>query len=95
MNELGKSVEVAAKQLTRSSFWDAPSKPGLIRIEVVENSEGEEALNVKEVDNTPYSAPLDRTGFYNMSLAYWMRNEFPVWARTAHITIEPYGLRLS
>ena len=85
------------KNVERSSFWDAPSKPGLIRIEVVENNEGEEALDVVEVDNTPYSVPLDldRTGFYDMSLAWWMRNEFPVWARTAHITIEPYGLRLS
>ena len=84
------------KNVGRLSFWDAPSKPKIIYIKVVENSEGEEALNVLEVDNTPYSAaPMDRTGFYNMSLAYWMRYEFPVWAQTAHITIEPYGLRLS
>jgi len=80
------------KNVERLSFWDAPSKPKIIRIEVVENSEGEEALSVLEVDNTPYSStPLDRTGFYDMSLAWWIKNEFPVWAKTAHITVYPFG----
>lgn len=86
----------------RKSYWDTPSKPKIIRINVVENSKGEEALDVSEYDNTPYSAPVNRSGFYNMTLAYWMRNEFPVWVETAHITVYPkgddagvHGMRLS
>lgn len=90
------------KVMERKSYWDAPSKPKIIRINVVENQQSEEALQVSEYDNTPYSAPIDRSGFYNMTLAYWIKNEFPVWVETAHITVYPkddeagvYGLRLS
>ena len=58
------------------------SKPKIITVNVKETG-----LEVFECDNTPYSAPVNRTGFYNMTPAYWIKNEFPVWAETAHIKL--------
>jgi hypothetical protein len=42
-------------------------------------------LSVDHFDVDP--GETDRTGFYNMTTKYWMREEFPVWKETASIRI--------
>ena len=65
------------------------AKPKVMIVCVVQDKAGAERILVMETDNTPHSAPYDRSGYYNMTFAYWLRNEYPIWAETAHIHLHP------
>lgn len=57
-------------------------KPKIITIDIKKNG-----LQVWEDDNATYNEQTDRTGFYNMTFVYWLKNEFQLWSETAHIKV--------
>lgn len=80
----------------RHGRHDAPpkkimTKPKLMTIDLIHaDDDGREMLLVIETDNTPYGdATINRSGYYNMSLAYWLREEYPAWSQTASIYLHP------